>query len=118
VGVVFVCFTAISISDVQRNGTDAYMNLCQNRSLNYVRTELLQQMQGLQGAPSVQMQEVPPPFELKKRKAEGEKDGGADDDVRDKGRGRTKDGEGERKAHDAEFYDGDGDNKDIPRAGS
>mmetsp|Transcript_37779 Transcript_37779/g.113008 ORF Transcript_37779/g.113008 Transcript_37779/m.113008 type:complete len:443 (-) Transcript_37779:274-1602(-) len=93
-------------------------NLNTEASLNYVRTELLQQMQGLQGAPSVQMQEVPPPFELKKRKAEGEKDGGADDDVRDKGRGRTKDGEGERKAHDAEFYDGDGDNKDIPRAGS
>jgi hypothetical protein len=32
-------------------------------SLKSVRTELLQQLQSLQGAPSVQMQEVPPPFE-------------------------------------------------------
>jgi len=91
-------------------------NLNTEASLNYVRTELLQQMQSLQGAPSVQMQEVPPPFELKKRKVEGQKDGGADDDVRDKGRGKTKNGDGERRENEAEFYDGDDDNKDIPRA--
>jgi hypothetical protein len=74
------------------------------RSLDSVRSELLQQLQGLQGAPSVQMQEVPPPFDLQKEKAaEGQNDGGAGDDVRSD-RGQTKDG-GDRKVHEAEFYD-------------
>mmetsp|Transcript_13936 Transcript_13936/g.33256 ORF Transcript_13936/g.33256 Transcript_13936/m.33256 type:complete len:434 (-) Transcript_13936:209-1510(-) len=73
-------------------------------SLDSVRSELLQQLQGLQGAPSVQMQEVPPPFDLQKEKAaEGQNDGGAGDDVRSD-RGQTKDG-GDRKVHEAEFYD-------------
>ena len=75
-----------------------------NRSLDSVRSELLQQLQGLQGAPSVQMQEVPPAFDLQKEKAaEGQNDGGAGDDVRSD-RGQTKDG-GDRKVHEAEFYD-------------
>eukprot|EP00563_Minutocellus_polymorphus_P001328 CAMPEP_0181031556 /NCGR_PEP_ID=MMETSP1070-20121207/6293_1 /TAXON_ID=265543 /ORGANISM="Minutocellus polymorphus, Strain NH13" /LENGTH=431 /DNA_ID=CAMNT_0023108937 /DNA_START=78 /DNA_END=1373 /DNA_ORIENTATION=+ len=73
-------------------------------SLDSVRSELLQQLQGLQGAPSVQMQEVPPAFDLQKEKAaEGQNDGGAGDDVRSD-RGQTKDG-GDRKVHEAEFYD-------------
>lgn len=74
-----------------------------NRSLDSVRSELLQQLQGLQGAPSVQMQEVPPAFDLQKEGGEGQNDGGTGDDVRSD-RGQTKDG-GDRKVHEAEFYD-------------
>jgi len=74
---------------------------------------LLQQLQELQGAPSVQMQEVPPAFDLKKEEnyAEGMHDGGDEDDERDGGNGRTSKGQGDgtRRAHPAEFYDGDKD---------
>mmetsp|Transcript_37721 Transcript_37721/g.76754 ORF Transcript_37721/g.76754 Transcript_37721/m.76754 type:complete len:203 (+) Transcript_37721:3-611(+) len=79
-------------------------NLNTEASLESVRSELLQQLQGLQGAPSVQMQEVPPEFDLQKEKnAEGQNDGGEGDDVRSD-RGQTKDG-GDSKVHEAEFYD-------------
>eukprot|EP00555_Chaetoceros_dichaeta_P005804 CAMPEP_0198262856 /NCGR_PEP_ID=MMETSP1447-20131203/11302_1 /TAXON_ID=420782 /ORGANISM="Chaetoceros dichaeta, Strain CCMP1751" /LENGTH=455 /DNA_ID=CAMNT_0043951259 /DNA_START=68 /DNA_END=1435 /DNA_ORIENTATION=- len=78
-------------------------------TLGAVRNELLQQLQGLQGAPSVQMQEVPPEFDLKKeRNAEGWNDGGhLEDDVRHKGNGKTSKGKGDgvRKTHQADFYD-------------
>ena len=83
-------------------------NMNSEASLLAVRTELLQQLMGLQGAPSVQMQEVPPEFDLKKDKgSEGLHDGGPDDDVRDTGNGRTSkgQGDGERKSHSAEFFD-------------
>lgn len=74
-------------------------NMNTEASLNSVRTELLQQLQDLQGAPSVQMQEVPPEFDLQKEKrAEGQYDGSAEDEVRQ----GTKEG---RKEHEAEFYD-------------
>jgi histone deacetylase 1/2 len=69
-------------------------------SLEAVRVELLQQLQSLQGAPSVQMQEVPPEFDLKKDALEeGSNDGGNSDDIRDRGRGK--------KLHPAELYDAD-----------
>jgi len=78
-------------------------------TLGAVRNELLMQLQGLQGAPSVQMQEVPPEFDLKKeRREEGWNDGGhEEDDVRNKGNGKTSKGKGDgvRKTHQAEFYD-------------
>jgi len=83
-------------------------NMNSDASLQAVRTELLQQLMSLQGAPSVQMQEVPPEFDLKKDKgAEGLNDGGQEDDHRDTGNGRTSKGkgDGERKSHSAEFYD-------------
>ena len=51
-------------------------------SLDTVRTELLQQLQSLQGAPSVQMQEIPPDFIMKRENADGKADGGAEDDSR------------------------------------
>lgn len=65
--------------------------------------ELLQQLQSLQGAPSVQMQQVPPAFEVAKETEEGQDDGGDEDDVRQPH--KTKDGSGIRKEHEAELYD-------------
>ena len=87
-------------------------NMNTEASLEAVRIELLQQLQDLQGAPSVQMQEVPPEFNLKKdANAEGTNDGGAEDDIRDNSTGRTSKGKGDgtRASHPAEFYDGDKD---------
>jgi histone deacetylase 1/2 len=88
-------------------------NMNTDASLEAVRVELLQQLQELQGAPSVQMQEVPPEFELGKEEnyAEGTNDGGEEDDIRDGGNGTTSKGHGDgtRRAHPAEFYDGDND---------
>jgi len=63
-------------------------------SLKSVRTELLQQLQNLQGAPSVQMQQVPPPYE---RVVENN-----DDDPDEKGDGNTNK---KRKTNSAELYD-------------
>jgi len=88
-------------------------NLNTKASLEAVRVEILQQLQQLQGAPSVQMQEVPPEFDLKKdMNAEGTNDGGEQDDVRDTSTGRTSKGKGDgtRKVHAAEFYIDDKDN--------
>lgn len=88
-------------------------NLNTDSSLDKVRIGLLTQLQNLRGAPSVQMQEVPPPFKVRESN-EGENDGGAGDDVRDTGNGSTsKGGGGERKRHESEFYEGDKDNKDA-----
>ena len=88
-------------------------NMNTEASLEAVRVELLQQLQELQGAPSVQMQEVPPEFDLKKEEAyaEGMNDGGAEDDIRDGGNGKTSKGygDGTRRAHSAELYDGEKD---------
>jgi len=81
-------------------------------SLAKVREDLFAQLQNLQGAPSVQMQEVPPPFAINHDNIakEGENDGGADDDVRDRGNGLISKGSGERRRHEADFYDGEKDN--------
>jgi len=80
-------------------------NLNTQTSLEAVRVELLSQLQSLQGAPSVQMQEVPPPFILKHHaQPDGQNDGGPTDDVREKGPGRTSKGDGERRIHESEFY--------------
>jgi len=75
------------------------------RSLETVRVDILEQLQSLQGAPSVEMHQVPPAFKVRKDHEEGMKDGGEEDDVREKGPGRTKDGQGTRKEHEAELYD-------------
>ena len=91
-------------------------NLNTEASMESVRIDLLTQLSGLRGAPSVGMGEVPPDFETIRestreddertearevRDGDGENDGGSGDDVR--GRGRTKDGKGERRDHDAEL---------------
>jgi histone deacetylase 1/2 len=82
-------------------------------SLAKVREDLLTQLQSLRGAPSVQMQEVPPAFVIEhEMRKEGENDGGSDDDVRLDGNGPTKNGDGERRRHDAEFYANEKDNVD------
>jgi histone deacetylase 1/2 len=57
-----------------------------NHSLGNIRTELLQQLSDLQGAPSVQMQQVPPAF----RTADGDE---------------TSTKRVAKKEHSAEFYD-------------
>jgi histone deacetylase 1/2 len=62
--------------------------------------ELLQQLQNLQGAPSVQMQQVPPLFQVKDKE---ENDGGPEDDERPTH--KTRYGDGDKRAHEAEFYD-------------
>ena len=67
------------------------------RSLKSVRTELLQQLQNLQGAPSVQMQEVPPPYE---RVHSEETDDAMDEDKIGTGGVNKK-----RKVHGSELYD-------------
>ena len=64
-----------------------------------IRVDLLQQLQDLQGAPSIAMQQVPPLFERAERDEDQD-----DPDVRDPV-GRTKSGEGSRKQHPSELYD-------------
>jgi hypothetical protein len=80
-------------------------NLNTPESLEAVRVDILEQLQSLQGAPSVGMQQVPPQFKVQDEHAEGMNDGGAQDDAREKGPGRTKDGQGIRKEHESELYD-------------
>jgi histone deacetylase 1/2 len=72
-------------------------NLNSKETLEGVRIELLQQLQDLQGAPSVAMQQVPPAFE----RPEAPED---DPDARDP-LGKTKNGDGTRKQHQSELYD-------------
>lgn len=74
-------------------------NLNSKESLDAVRTELLQQMQELQGAPSVAMHEIPPAFE--RAPASNNED---DPDERIEG-GKTRTGDGTRRAHSSELYD-------------
>lgn len=78
--------------------------------LSKVREDLMTQLQNLQGAPSIQMHEVPPAFVVNKGERDGENDGGIDDDMRDRGNGPTSKGTGERRRHEAEFYSGENDN--------
>jgi histone deacetylase 1/2 len=76
-----------------------------------VREDLMMQLQTLQGAPSVQMQEVPPSFVANSGslEREGENDGGPDDNMRGRGNGSTSKGNGERRRHEAEFYSNEND---------
>jgi histone deacetylase 1/2 len=90
-------------------------NMNTEASLESVRVDLLNQLIGMKGAPSVQMLEVPPDFEVIKenleaekerkstkedREGEGMNDGGSGDDKRNR---NTKDGKGEKRDHDAEL---------------
>eukprot|EP00751_Fragilariopsis_kerguelensis_P020858 CAMPEP_0170898684 /NCGR_PEP_ID=MMETSP0734-20130129/46206_1 /TAXON_ID=186038 /ORGANISM="Fragilariopsis kerguelensis, Strain L26-C5" /LENGTH=391 /DNA_ID=CAMNT_0011291503 /DNA_START=310 /DNA_END=1485 /DNA_ORIENTATION=+ len=67
-----------------------------NDNLTSIRTELLQQLQDLQGAPSVQMQQVPPAFRTIANDDEDE-----DEDEGEKGLSRKR----MKKPHSAELYD-------------
>jgi histone deacetylase 1/2 len=62
--------------------------------------ELLQQLQNLQGAPSVQMQQVPPLFQVQKDSSHNDEQ---NPDERPKN--KTRNGDGDRKSHETEFYD-------------
>ena len=103
-------------------------NMNTEASLESVRTDLLTQLMNLRGAPSVQMAEIPPDFEIMKDEAansegierkstkeddnqrkgggddeeEGMNDGGINDDRR-MDRSMTKDGRGQKREHDAEL---------------
>jgi histone deacetylase 1/2 len=66
-------------------------------SLEQSKVQLLEQLSALQGAPSVEMQEVPPSWTH-----EVDEEDIADPDVRQPGRDRTG---AERHAHEAEYYD-------------
>jgi histone deacetylase 1/2 len=101
-------------------------NLNSKELLESVRTDLLQQLQDLQGAPSVAMQQVPPLFQRKggngntvdetsedrncdyrnfrSEVTTSKSDENDDPDVRDIA-GQTPTGDGTRKHHPAEFYD-------------
>jgi len=90
-------------------------------SLEHIRNIILTNLQTLQGAPSVQFQEVPPDYRAgvdRQPGAEhmdddsGRAGGGAD--VRSADVSLTAEG-GERAAHPAEFYGGDKDSADVSR---
>jgi len=68
-----------------------------NDNLTSIRTELLQQLQDLQGAPSVQMQQVPPAF----RTTAADDNDDMDEDEGAKGLSRKR----MKKPHSAELYD-------------
>lgn len=74
-------------------------------ALEQVRNELLQQLMDLKGAPSVQMQHVPPAFERKATEQEAQAQDEEDDDEqggdeRDSNRGGKR-----KKSHPSELYD-------------
>jgi len=76
-------------------------NLNDKGSLDAVRIELLQQLQDLQGAPSVAMHEVPPAFErVHKPAAEQE-----DDNPDQRPGNSTRTGDGTKHVHGSELYD-------------
>ena len=62
-----------------------------------IKIELLQQLQNLQGAPSIQMQQVPPLFQVERDDTEENPD--------ERPRNKTRHGDGERKSHESELYD-------------
>ena len=68
--------------------------------LDGIRTELMQQLQDLQGAPSVAMHQVPPLFVSDRAEMMDE-----DDDADERGQNSTKSGNGTKKQHEAELYD-------------
>lgn len=76
-------------------------------SLEHCRNVILENLQTIKGAPSVQFQEVPPDF------VSGDHD---DDDVdmdsRQADVSKNSAG-GEKRQHEAEFYEDDKDNKDV-----
>lgn len=72
-------------------------NLNTPESLESIKIELLQQLQNLQGAPSVQMQQVPPLFEVQRDETEDNPD--------ERPKHKTNHGDGDRKVHESELYD-------------
>ena len=75
-------------------------NLNDKQMLDGIRTELMQQLQDLQGAPSIAMQQVPPLFISERAEMMDE-----DDDADERGQNSTKSGNGTKKQHESELYD-------------
>jgi hypothetical protein len=96
-------------------------NLNTKESLEHMRSIIMGNLQSLQGAPSVQFQEVPPDFGADARANtvsgssnpdeddSGKSGGGADYRARDVS-ATSRGGEGQRSAHPAEHYENDADN--------
>ena len=75
-------------------------NLNDKQMLDGIRTELMQQLQDLQGAPSIAMQQVPPLFISERAEMMDE-----DEDADERGQNSTKSGNGTKKQHESELYD-------------
>mmetsp|Transcript_5354 Transcript_5354/g.15737 ORF Transcript_5354/g.15737 Transcript_5354/m.15737 type:complete len:454 (-) Transcript_5354:95-1456(-) len=86
-------------------------NLNTRDTLDHCRTMILENLRMIKGAPSVQFQEVPPDFVTQDKGEDDSK--AADAEKRQLDVSKTADGGGERSAHPAEFYDGDGDNMEA-----
>ncbi|CAJ1933533.1 unnamed protein product [Cylindrotheca closterium] len=71
--------------------------------IDNIRTDLLQQLKGLRGAPSVAMHQVPPLFHRMEEK-DAEKD--QEEDLHADVRPKKKRGRKSKKQHEAELYDG------------
>jgi hypothetical protein len=87
-------------------------NLNDKAMLESVRVGLLQQLQDLQGAPSVAMHQVPPLFDRQSAheaaaSADNNNNNNDDDDGDPDERegAKTKSGDGTRKQHESELYD-------------
>ena len=76
--------------------TQRLPNAFRFRSLEEIKYELLQQLQNLQGAPSVQMQQVPPLYEVRRE---------VEDNPDERPSAKTRNGDGENKVHESELYD-------------
>jgi histone deacetylase 1/2 len=72
-----------------------------NDNLDEIRTEVLQHLQDLQGAPSVQMQQVPPPFRTVAPPMDVDEDDDGDSGSSEKGSKKK----GMKKPHASELYD-------------
>jgi len=83
-------------TNMENSNTREFLEKCQ--------TQLMEVLQDIQGAPSVQMQEVPPDWIVKE-----ENEDAKDPDTRPSA-SKGKDG-GEKKDHEAEFYDRSGKSK-------
>jgi histone deacetylase 1/2 len=80
--------TAMTLSDC--------LTLFRCRTLEEIKYELLQQLQNLQGAPSVQMQQVPPLYEVRRE---------VEDNPDERPSAKTRNGDGDNKVHESELYD-------------
>jgi histone deacetylase 1/2 len=75
-------------------------NLNTPSSIDAIRTELLQQLSDLQGAPSVAMHEVPPLFQRAERDADDDNHNNSGS-----GTGGGAKSSADRRAHSSELYD-------------
>lgn len=82
-------------------GSEPMENLNTKNVLDSVRTDLLQQLQDLQGAPSIAMQQVPPPFQRLAEENSDDDGTAKTDDLKVDQRPTS----GSRRQHGSELYD-------------